>query len=314
LDLVSRGFQAEASRFFDTSQQDFSQQFPADIQQLAAVKDPLHVRQNQVASLYRQNKYTLLMSSYAFELLLSYLMDSHFMTLLKLVNQYINIKVYSTKPISAMRQDAAVVGITGHTSHQIQSVNQQKLFLGLQPMEPHFQEILEKKLKQLDSAAAATDAYGSSGGGLMEAFDRVILKRSGDPVPRADAVPLPPPTNQKMVEVIEKLNDVRARIKLSSTANLPSVVTYTFHNTGDTLASCAFSADSKMAATGFADSYVKIWSLTGEPLRSLKASVEYNAADFENGISHSHTHTLLSLYLYLSVISKFTDLIALVFL
>eukprot|EP00158_Paraphelidium_tribonemae_P008435 Partr_v1_DN28578_c0_g1_i3_m73780 putative WD domain, G-beta repeat len=189
LDLICRGYVAEASRFFETYKQDFSQQFPADMQQLGAVTDPLHVRQNAVASLYRQNKYTLLMSSYAFELFLSYLMDSHFMTLLKLVNQFINIKVYSTKPIQSMRQDSTVVGITGHTSQQIQSVNQQVVYPGRAPLEPHFQEALERRLKGAD-AEKSVDADIPS---LTATFQSAVAEDSkAEFMPRDEAVPLPP--------------------------------------------------------------------------------------------------------------------------
>eukprot|EP00158_Paraphelidium_tribonemae_P008433 Partr_v1_DN28578_c0_g1_i2_m73774 putative TAF5-like RNA polymerase II, p300 CBP-associated factor (PCAF)-associated factor len=248
------------------------------MQQLGAVTDPLHVRQNAVASLYRQNKYTLLMSSYAFELFLSYLMDSHFMTLLKLVNQFINIKVYSTKPIQSMRQDSTVVGITGHTSQQIQSVNQQVVYPGRAPLEPHFQEALERRLKGVD-AEKSVDADIPS---LTATFQSAVAEDSkAEFMPRDEAVPLPPKTNYDVVEMVEALNDARMRVKLSPADMMPSAVTYTLHNTYSTLTSVSFSADDKMMATGSSDSYIRVWSLTGDRLRSLKGSTEYSAADFE---------------------------------
>ena len=38
-------------------------------------------------------------------------------------------------------------------------------------------------------------------------------------------------TNQDVVNMIDSFNDIRARVKLSSSVSLPSAVTYTFHNT-----------------------------------------------------------------------------------
>ena len=92
LDLMVRGFSQEAVAFRDQHAQDFADQFPDDVQQLQSITDSAHVKQHPLAMLYRQNKYIVLMSSYAFELLLSFLMDSHYVTLLKLLNQYLNIK------------------------------------------------------------------------------------------------------------------------------------------------------------------------------------------------------------------------------
>ena len=262
LDLIGRGYQSEAVRFFDSQKAEYQQQFPADMLQLSSVTDAMHVLQNPVASMFRSNKYTLLMSSYAFELLLSFLMDSHFITLLKLLNQFINIKVYSTKPVQSMRKDAAQVGITGHTSQEIQSVNEHQLFTGRQPYEPHFQEILDKQLQRHGISSASTSDLPAA--------------------PKDDSVPAVPKTNNDIMEMIAELKDVRSRVKLSKHHALPSAVTYTFHNTFNRMTSCAFSQNNKMIATGFADSYIRLWSVTKEPLRSLKSAVEYSAADFEN--------------------------------
>lgn len=71
---------------------DYIDQYPADLQQLGTVTEPHHVLENTMAQTFRENKYTILMSSYAFDLLLSFLQDNKMMTMLKFVNQYLNIK------------------------------------------------------------------------------------------------------------------------------------------------------------------------------------------------------------------------------
>jgi hypothetical protein len=42
--------------------------------------------------------------------------------------------------------------------------------------------------------------------------------------------------------------------------------------------------DTTLCAAGFSDSVVKIWSVTGDRLRSLKGSSEFSVNDFEHGM------------------------------
>lgn len=44
----------------------------------------------------------------------------------------------------------------------------------------------------------------------------------------------------------------------------------------------SFTQDATRLAAGFSDSYIKVWSLNGERLRSLKGSTELSASDFEH--------------------------------
>lgn len=107
LDFISRGYTTEgissvlvksnpcfriARQFFDLHKAEYADPYSNDIKALGAITEPHHVKENELASLFRENKYTIAMSSYAFELLVSFLQDSKFMTLLKYVNQYLNIK------------------------------------------------------------------------------------------------------------------------------------------------------------------------------------------------------------------------------
>lgn len=56
-------------------------------------------------------------------------------------------------------------------------------------------------------------------------------------------------------------------------AALPSVCAYTYHDVEDGLACSTFSEDLSLMAAGFEESYVQVWSLKGQPLRSLKGDV-----------------------------------------
>jgi hypothetical protein len=53
----------------------------------------LHVADNSVAQLYRRNQFTLVMSGYAFELLIGFLQETETLFfLLRLVNRFLNIR------------------------------------------------------------------------------------------------------------------------------------------------------------------------------------------------------------------------------
>jgi transcription initiation factor TFIID subunit 5 len=49
------------------------------------------MKENELANLFRNNKFNLKMCNYSFELLLSYLHEMKFMMILSIVNQYLNI-------------------------------------------------------------------------------------------------------------------------------------------------------------------------------------------------------------------------------
>ena len=79
---------------------------------------------------------------------------------------------------------------------------------------------------------------------------------------------------------VSKLREGRKRIRLSAEAfaetgparaptgvHKPSACLFTVHDAGDALAASAISDDATLMATGFADSYVRVWSLKGDKLR-----------------------------------------------
>lgn len=76
----------------ETYKRDHIELHMLDINRLETVTAPEHVRENELAQMYRGNKYNLRMSSVPFELFLNYLQDNKYMLLLRIVNQYLNIQ------------------------------------------------------------------------------------------------------------------------------------------------------------------------------------------------------------------------------
>lgn len=85
--------------------------------------------------------------------------------------------------------------------------------------------------------------------------------------PSITSLPLPSKTSLDIKLEIQKVRESRDAIKLDDLQlALPSVCMYTFHNTDRDMTSLEFSDDCRLAAAGFQDSQIKIFSLDGSSL------------------------------------------------
>ena len=80
-----------ALQFFETYNGDHLEEHGPDIQRLSGITDPLHMNENELVVNFRNNKFSVKMCKYSFELLLCFLQDNKFMLILRLMNQYITI-------------------------------------------------------------------------------------------------------------------------------------------------------------------------------------------------------------------------------
>jgi transcription initiation factor TFIID subunit 5 len=63
-----------------------------DLLRLSSIFDAVHLQENEFAQSMKQSKTTITMKKYSFDLLLAFLQENQFLTLLKIVNQYIKIE------------------------------------------------------------------------------------------------------------------------------------------------------------------------------------------------------------------------------
>lgn len=98
--------------------------------------------------------------------------------------------------------------------------------------------------------------------------------------PTKDSLPLPPKTALDLKIETQKVHEYRNAIRLDCLqTSAPSVCMYTFHNTNRDMTCLEFSDDCRLAAAGFQDSYIKLWSLDGSPLEnklSTKSNLKQN--------------------------------------
>ncbi|KIY64206.1 TFIID and SAGA subunit [Cylindrobasidium torrendii FP15055 ss-10] len=106
----------------------------------------------------------------------------------------------------------------------------------------------------------------------------------------SDLLPRPPTYKTADIErEVHAVRDAKKRIKLepsllqnldwnSPQANgvrgraLPSVCAYTLHNVPEGAPCMSFSQDTSIMAAGFAESYIRLWSLKGEKLRGMRSN------------------------------------------
>ena len=272
LDLVSRGNSAEAKTFLSKFKDDHSKLFDKEIFKLSSVTEPIHLKDNSIANMFRSNKYNLQLSNYSFELFISFLQENQFNVLLKIINQYLNIKIIGGKPKQSWtaEETAHQFGIIGLTQRNLQSINEQKIYWGPLPQHP---EVEEETLKVLKSDLTKNVKSPEQIQAVMHQLKRMKMEVQTSVSPPIDRVSVPMPTTSELIADVEKLKNFSKRATLSRTSP-PSIVCYTMHNTYNAISSIQFSPDSTMMATGSSDSYIDLWSLKGEKFYDFKASTE----------------------------------------
>ncbi|EDW35004.1 GL20028 [Drosophila persimilis] len=113
--------------------------------------------------------------------------------------------------------------------------------------------------------------------------DPLLSKKSkSDPnAPSIDRIPLPELKDSDKLLKLKALREASKRMALGRD-QLPSAVFYTVLNSQQGVTCAEISEDSTMVACGFADSSIRIWSLTPAKLRTLKEADALRELDKES--------------------------------
>lgn len=283
LDLVGKDSSA-ARQFFNKFQYDHEILHGSEVSKLSAIGTPEHLEENELAKLYRKNTYVLHISRTALNLLLYFLHENEAVggsVMISLINRYIS-PVISTDSNASTGEGSLDDGIKelGRTD-EVAKFNSQEVKLGKMPMDPEFAKEVELELQRKD------DRIKSEGGGLLvEEFNH--LNNISEDSPLREVLPLPPKTAIDLKRETEYVRESRDKIRLDSLqATPPSVCIYTFHNTNNDLTTLEFNDDSTMVAGGFQDSYIKLWSIDGSPLKSVVKNDKHSHENTRKLIGHS---------------------------
>jgi transcription initiation factor TFIID subunit 5 len=275
LDMLSKGAIAEARQFMEKHKNEHLEAHEDEMMRLSTITESAQLKENALATAFRTNKYNVAMSAYSFQLLMSFLQDGAStlagngnVLLLKIINQYINIRVLVSRPTA--NGASAAVGLTGVSSDSAASINRNKILWGANVIDPSVETALHQRAK---SEGRLNEILQGALGQLKRSYTQASLN-----APPGDRISKPAPGAPETNAEIDRLRHLARRAALSST-NLPSICFYTLHNSYDGVTSIDFSPTCTMLATGNRDSYIDIWSLNHEPLRAIRPSTELAAMD-----------------------------------
>ncbi|PWW80238.1 WD40 repeat-like protein [Tuber magnatum] len=272
LQLVKEGHTKPSQSFFAEHSVEHAAAHADDLMKLKAISLPQHIDDDHLARLYRENKYKVNFSSTTSNLLIHFLEeteDNGGRVILRIINDHIEMKTIIGRPTMFGEEEGILgedEGIAGHTSgHSESGAILPVIRLGPLPMPADFMADVEDELREEDAAG------GDFSVGLLDEFHKNIKREESEDSLMRGHLPLPPYTGVDIEREVRLVKESREKMKLSGAPApaLPSVLMYTFHNTNDGLQCVDFSEDGTIAAGGFAESYVRIFSLNGKPLVSI---------------------------------------------
>ncbi|EPZ34266.1 TFIID subunit, WD40-associated region domain-containing protein [Rozella allomycis CSF55] len=261
LELVAQKCSPQGKIFYDTYYADHQLNHKHELQRLIAITDKLHLQENEFAQSFRLNKYSISICQYGFELFISFLQENDLLNLLKLVNQYLNLKVYAGNPRAMEEED----GFSTRKDEQLE-----KVYWGSLPHDPSMVDLVDRILKQefMKSGHQLEDVLK-----VIEDMKQTLKVNVTDDSPARDRIPLPNIKKSDVMKEVQKITDIRSRVPLGPSI-LPSACCFTFYNTYESLNCVSFSSNSTLIAAGYSDSYIEITSLTNKKLKGLKTSAE----------------------------------------
>eukprot|EP00038_Savillea_parva_P011335 m.196804 g.196804 ORF g.196804 m.196804 type:complete len:680 (+) comp19909_c0_seq1:100-2139(+) len=278
LDLVARGQAAEAKKFVENHAVEHEQYHKRELEELKAVTTIDHMAKNAFVNQFRRQKYNLVLCSYSFELLLAYVQEQKFMTILSIINQHLDIKVFSGKP----KQKYEAFGMAGTTmSTELAELNAKDILWGSMRLN-EVEEALNDDDDDEDLTSKTEPGAEEVGPDAARARKRAKRRHLATVAqgPKQGRIPLPELRGRSLQMQLDQLKEMRQRVDLGRNA-LPSACMYTFFNTAERLHNLTLSRDKTMISGGFADSYVKVWDLTKKGLKSLKSAEELGEIDID---------------------------------
>lgn len=319
----------QARRLFDRYSSDFKLYHSSEINRLFSVNSVDHIKENEIASAFNDNRYRVTISRTVFNLLLYFLNENESVggsLIISIINQYLEPNVVNTVSsksqladgIKTLKNKDSTIGIDSN-------INSKPVKLGPFPRDEDYVKEVETELKirddqerqQLEQAKGDStndpnnqteetskvvqhsttllneyrmlnheipreSQSGSFTSDRKEKNDTVDDKDSKSKIannrvilqtneklesPSRDSLPLPPKTALDIKLEIQKVKESRDAIRLDNLqVSLPTVCMYTFYNTNRGMTSLEFSDDCRLAAAGFQDSYIKLWTLDGSSL------------------------------------------------
>ncbi|TVY29147.1 Transcription initiation factor TFIID subunit [Lachnellula hyalina] len=288
IDLVQDGFPKDGDSFIREFGPQFETIHQDELRTLSTIQQSVQLRENSITKLYIENKYRIPLNTHVYFNLLTFLESnskSGGSVIIYLLQTYCDIRETSRGPIDQFSFEAIInqangidgeesglqEGIpgafTGVTNKDIMS-NTITLKLGSVAMDPDLAADVRADLEDEDLKNPADLGKPS----LVEEFDRNIKREDSADGPARTDIPYPPSRARDVTMEVQKIKENRDRFRIESRTGgigaAVSICMFTFHNTLDTITCIEFSDDTNLVAAGTEESYVRIWHLHGDILKS----------------------------------------------
>ncbi|XP_063818028.1 transcription initiation factor TFIID subunit 5 isoform X2 [Pseudophryne corroboree] len=272
LELVYNQHENEAKSFFDKFHGDQECYYEDDLRVLASLTKKEHMKGNETMLDFRTSKFVLRISRDSYQLLKRHLQERQNNQIWSIVQEHLYIDIFDGMPRSKQQIDAMVGSLSGEAKRE---ANKVKVFFGLLK-EPEIEVPLDDEDEEGENEEGKPkkkkpkkDSIGSKS------------KKQDPNAPPQNRIPLPELKDSDKLDKIMIMKEAAKRVRLGSDI-LPSICFYTFLNAYQGLTAVDVTDDSSMIGGGFADSTVRVWSLTPKKLRSVKSTSDLNLIDKES--------------------------------
>ena len=242
--------------FFNEFKEHFQNEHSNELRALAPISLPEHANDNEIARIYRSQKYRVTLSSLAWTNLLIFLESKSkeggavIVTILQAHLQIVTVDRAFNDSNSLARLIGRARGIEdfpaedeGIPGHNPGSANTDpnaagsnvlaKVWLGPMPMEDGIADEIRRELEAEDSRHPPVNGQSSLG----QHFEQHIKREESEEAPNRSNIPLPATTARDVVMEVQKVKENRDRFKIEGrtggVAPGVSVIMFTFHNTND---------------------------------------------------------------------------------
>uniref|UniRef100_A0A8C9SUW0 Transcription initiation factor TFIID subunit 5 n=1 Tax=Scleropages formosus TaxID=113540 RepID=A0A8C9SUW0_SCLFO len=272
LELVYNNHETEAKAFFEKFSGDQECYYQDDLRVLSGLTKKEHMKGNETLLDFRTSKFVLRISRDSYQLLKRHLQERQNNQIWNIIQEHLYIDIFDGMPRSKSQIDSMSGSLAGEAKRE---ANKAKVFYGLLK-EPEIDVPLDDEDEEGENEEGKPkkkkpkkDSMGSKS------------KKQDPNAPQQNRIPLPELKDSDKLDKIMYMKEATKRIRLGP-ESLPSICFYTFLNAYQGLTAVDFTDDSSLIAGGFADSTVRVWSVTPKKLRSVKSAADLNLIDKES--------------------------------
>ncbi|KAJ5296148.1 hypothetical protein N7508_010969 [Penicillium antarcticum] len=295
--MVTSFYPQDAKNFFEANKNMFLPEHTDDIRHFEPISLPEHLQDNSVAKLYRSNKYRVVLSNPAYTNLLQFLesKDKEGGSVMNaILSSFCSVKTMDraaddrfsfasmlNQMAPGQSSPAEDEGIPGHHpgsaytgDNPAMAGTLPRLRLGKLPMEQTLEEDVRAELAEVDAKEPPVAGRNT----LSQEFEQMIKKEDEDEAPSRADIPFPPSIARDVEVEVRRVMEHRDRFEIKGrTGGVGpgvSVCMFTFHNTLDNINCMDFSDDNQLVACGFAQSYIRVWSLDGKNIQGALPEID----------------------------------------